>query len=77
MNVTLYTKQDCSLCEEAEALLRRFQRQHQFDLELVDIEADDAAHALYWARIPVVTVDGAEVASAPIDVSQLQAALKA
>jgi glutaredoxin len=75
VKVTLYTKQDCGLCEEVEALLRRLQRKNHFDLEYVDIETDDAAHALYWLRIPVVTVDGAEVASAPIDQKQLEAAL--
>ena len=77
MTVILYTKQDCGLCQEAEALLRRLQRKNHFDLEFVDIEIDDAAHALYWARIPVVTVDGTEVASAPIDEKQLEAALTA
>lgn len=75
MKVTLYTRQDCGLCEEAEALLRQIQRKNRFELEFVDIEADDAAHALYWARIPVVLVDGAEVAAAPIDRQSLEAAL--
>lgn len=75
MKVTLYTKTDCGLCEEAEALLRRLQRKNRFELEFVDIEADDAAHAEYWARIPVVLADGKEIAAAPIDPERLNAAL--
>jgi glutaredoxin len=77
VRVILYTKQDCGLCHEAEALLRQIRRKIHFELEIVDIEADDAAHALYWARIPVVMVDGEEVAAAPIDVESLEAALTA
>lgn len=58
-------------------MLRRIQRKIQFQLEFVDIEADDAAHARYWHRIPVVTRDGEEVGAAPLDEAQLEAALRA
>lgn len=77
MKVTLYTKENCGLCAEAEALLRKLQRKNHFELEFVDIEANDDAHARYWMRIPVVLVDDVEVASAPIDPAQLAAALGA
>lgn len=76
MIVTLYTKTECGLCEEAEVMLRRLQRVIQFELAFVDIENDDAAHARYWERIPVVAVDGEEVAAAPLDEAQLRAILR-
>ena len=67
MRVTLYSAPDCGLCRDAEAVLRRLQKKSGFELEVVDIEQDEAAHRLYWARIPVVLADGREVAAAPID----------
>jgi len=77
LKVILYTQEGCGLCRDAEAMLRRMQKKNRFELEFVDIEADSSAHALYWARIPVITLDGEEVASAPLDERRLAAALSA
>ncbi len=71
MRVTLYSASDCGLCQEAEAVLRRLQEKAGFELEVVNIERDEAAHRLYWARIPVVLADGREIAAAPIDEREL------
>ncbi len=75
MRVTLYTKADCSLCEEAASMLKRLQRQTRFELEYVYIEADAHANERYGSRIPVIVVDGEEVAAAPLDDKQLAAIL--
>ncbi len=75
MRVTLYTKADCGLCEEAASMLKRLQKQRRFEIEYVDIEADAGATERYGLRIPVIAVDGEEVASAPFDEKQLAAIL--
>lgn len=77
MKVTLYTKDDCGLCKEAERLLLRLQERLRFEVDLVDIETDPAVFDRYWARVPVVVVDGKEVAAAPLDEHRLRAALSA
>ena len=77
MKVTLYTKAQCGLCEEAEVMLRRLQRKIHFDLEFVDVEADASAYQRYGQRIPVIAVDDEEVAAAPLDETRLQALLRA
>ena len=74
--MTLYTKPDCGLCSEAHVALVRIQARIQFELETVNIEADTIAYSRYWDRIPVVVVDGEEVAAAPIDEERLIAALQ-
>ena len=56
--LTLYTKPDCSLCDEAHAALERVRERVPFDLELVDISADLELAERYGERIPVVLVDG-------------------
>ncbi len=77
MKVTLFTKDDCGLCKEAERLLLRLQKKLRFDVEFVDIEANSAVFDRYWARVPVVAVDGKEVAAAPLDEHRLRVALSA
>jgi glutaredoxin len=74
--VTLYSQAECGLCREAEAMLRRISGKIHFELQIVDIDADVAVYERYWARIPVIAVDGEEVAAAPLDERQLAAALR-
>ncbi len=75
MRVTLYTRAGCGLCEKAEAVLKRLQKQGRFEIEYVDLDSDADADRRYWARIPVIALDGEEVASAPIDEGKLAAIL--
>ncbi len=73
----MYGKKDCGLCEKAERSIRRIQQGTDLDLKIVDIEGDTGAYGRYWDRIPVVLVEGKEVAAAPIDEARLRAALTA
>jgi len=77
LRVTLYTKADCGLCEEAEDVLRKARKLIRFDLDLVYIEDDPAFLDRYQDRVPVVAVNGEEVASAPLDEARLLAAISA
>jgi len=77
LNVTLYTKVGCRLCEEAEDVLRRLAKLIQFELRLVYIEDEPALLDRLGDSVPVVYVDGREVASAPVDEAALRAVLSA
>jgi glutaredoxin len=59
--VTLYSRPGCHLCDEAREALERVQAQAPFTLNEVDIEIDDALHARYLERLPVIALDGEEV----------------
>jgi len=74
--VTLYGRPDCHLCAEARAALERVRATDAFALEEVDIEADDALHARYLERIPVVAVDGEELFAYAVDERALLARLE-
>ena len=74
--VTLYTRPGCCLCDEARAALERVRARRPFALEEVDIEADDALHARYLERIPVVAVDGEELFDYAVDERALLARLE-
>jgi glutaredoxin len=59
--VTLYGRPGCHLCDEALATLARLRERVPFTLREVDITTDDALHARYLERIPVIALDGEEL----------------
>jgi glutaredoxin len=76
MNVVLYTRDGCHLCEEArETILALRDSDHGFELREIDIDADDELHARFLERIPVVEVDGEVVAELHLEPGVLDAAL--
>jgi hypothetical protein len=59
--ITLYSKPDCHLCEEALTVLLKVQSELPFELSEQDITADEDLHRAYFERIPVATLDGEEL----------------
>ncbi|MPZ72662.1 MAG: hypothetical protein GEU74_05430 [Nitriliruptorales bacterium] len=74
VTVTLYTRQGCHLCEVAEHVVREAAagRAH---VELVDIDTDPGLRDRFAVRVPVVAVDGVEVAEFEISPAVLLDAL--
>ena len=58
--VTLYTRHDCHLCEDAHETLLEARDRVAFALEIVDIDRDPALHRRYNWEVPVVAIDGVE-----------------
>ena len=56
--VTLYTGPQCSLCDQAKALLDKVGAEVPFTLTLVDITTDPALFEAHRLEIPVVAIDG-------------------
>jgi glutaredoxin len=59
--VTVYSRPDCHLCEQAMGVLRRLQLEYPFELRERDISADEQLHRAYFERIPVIALDGEEL----------------
>jgi len=59
--VTVYSRPECHLCDEAMAALRSLQGELGFELEELDITTDDALLRAYFERIPVIALDGEEL----------------
>jgi glutaredoxin len=59
--LTLYSKSDCHLCDDALEILTRLQAELGFELIERDITLDDELHRAYFERIPVVELDGEEL----------------
>lgn len=73
--VTVYTRLGCHLCAEAEEVVTRLAR-GRAEVRLLDIDADPALTDRYTVRVPVVEVDGLEVAEYQVDVAVLRRALR-
>jgi glutaredoxin len=65
--ITVYSKPDCHLCEDAIAVLEGLRSQLDFELVELDITADDALHRAYFERIPVLELDGEELCEFFVD----------
>ena len=66
LTVTLYTRQDCHLCEQAKVDLESLQASFPHRLVEIDIDRDPALQKKYLVVIPVVVV-GPYALKAPFD----------
>jgi len=73
--VIVYGKPDCTLCDKATAILERLRAEFAYRVEHVDITENADLFARYRYRIPVVAVDGREIASGIVTTPALRAAL--
>ncbi len=74
--VTLYTRADCHLCDEARALLDTLAGDLGFTVEAIDIDADKDLCARYDYAVPVIALGTEEIARAPIRAAALEARLR-
>jgi glutaredoxin len=65
--VTLYSKPDCPLCDEAREALERVRGRVSFELGEVDITTDRELETRLGERIPVVALDGEELFDFHVD----------
>jgi glutaredoxin len=70
--LTLYTRPDCCLCDDAKAMIDRAQREFSFELDEVDISSDPELVDRYGERIPVVMLNGAPVFELRVDEHELR-----
>ena len=67
IRLTLYTKPDCCLCEEALEVIERVRQEIPLDLEEVDVSSDRDLADRYGETVPVVLIDGDEAFEFNVD----------
>ncbi len=72
IEVTLYTRKGCHLCEEAKAQMAPLLREFGARLCEVDIDTDEKLRALYDFEVPVIFLGGRKVAKHRLDLAQLR-----
>lgn len=73
-HVVVYGRATCGLCRRAEAVVAREARGAR--IEHVDVDTDETLVARYGVRVPVVTVDGAEIAELEVAPGTVRAAVR-
>ncbi len=74
--LTLYSRQDCCLCDDMKAVIRQVAATTPLELEEIDIDTDDALRAQYNDQVPVLFVDGRKAFKYRVSVEQLARRLK-
>ncbi len=75
-DVTLYTRQDCHLCEEAKAQMAPLVREFSAKLREVDIDCDPALRERYTNDVPVVFLGARKVAKHRINLAHFRRQLE-
>ncbi|HEY1628829.1 MAG TPA: glutaredoxin family protein [Tepidisphaeraceae bacterium] len=74
--VTIYSKPDCHLCDVMKQIVQKVRRRREFELEIRNILDDLADFEKYQTLIPLLLVNGSEIARYRIREDQLEAALR-
>src|SRR5512141_1232020 len=63
VDVTLYTRSECGLCDKAKAVIDQVVTSESLDIELhiVDVDGSPELRARYTNDVPVIEIAGAEV----------------
>ena len=71
IKVTLFSRQECTLCDRAIADLEALREEIPHELIVVDVDKDPALKAAYGERVPVIEV-GPYTLDAPFDRRKLR-----
>lgn len=77
VSVVLYSRPGCGLCDEARIVIEAERARTAFDLEEIDVSADDVLELEYGIRIPVVLIDGRELFEIRVDPEGFARAVRA
>jgi hypothetical protein len=72
LDVTLYTRPGCHLCDQAKVQIAPLLRKVGAHLIEVNIDADDGLRALYNVDVPVLLLGQRKVAKHRVDLKQLE-----
>ncbi|KAA0234901.1 MAG: glutaredoxin family protein [Dehalococcoidia bacterium] len=73
--LTLYRRNGCSLCDQAELVIAPLAARLGFRIERIDIESDDGLLKRYMFEIPVVAYAGRDLLAWPFSEARLEDAL--
>jgi glutaredoxin len=76
IEVDIYSRPGCHLCDEAKAVIERVRRRYAFALREINIENDPALEREYGEQIPVVFVNGNKAFKYHVDETELEKKVK-
>jgi len=76
MELILYTRAGCHLCDEAKDALAPVLQEFGVSLKEVDVDTDPVLAARYGEQVPMLMLDGRKLAKYHIDAAQVRRALE-
>ncbi len=76
VNITIYSKKDCHLCDVAKETLFEIKQEFPFSLIEIDIGRDKTAFEKYKHLIPVVEIDGKIISCYRINATEVKKILR-
>jgi glutaredoxin len=71
VQVVLYTRQGCCLCDDAKKVLDEARRRTPFEYLEVDIDGDAELRRKYNDEVPVIAIDGAKAFKYRVELKDL------
>ncbi len=60
--IELISRRRCHLCDEAQKVLERIRSDQPFEYQVLDVDSDPSLQLYYTYRVPVLRINGREVA---------------
>lgn len=76
VQVMLYMKKECALCDEILDLLKILEADYPIEIEEIDIYQDDALLEKYHVDIPVVKIKDEEITARYVTFEKLETTIK-
>lgn len=73
--LTVLSRDYCHLCEELITALKRFQGRYDFDIEVVDVDADPRLEEKWGDKVPVLLDGDLEICHYFLDIDAVDARL--
>lgn len=75
IQLTLYSRAGCHLCDEMRAVVEAVGREVRFELTVVDVDGDPTLLRAYGDEVPVLAVNGERAFTVRVDAPALRARL--
>jgi glutaredoxin len=76
IQIDIYSRPGCHLCDEAKAVVEQVQRRYPFVLRVINIETDATLEKEYGEQIPVVFINGNKAFKYHVDEFELEKKVK-
>ena len=76
LDLTVYSREGCHLCDAMIEEIREFQAGVEFKLEIIDVDDDEALRLRYGSLVPVLMAEGREICHYFFDTAALETVFK-
>jgi glutaredoxin len=74
--ITIYSRQGCHLCDDAQSTLESLREELNFEIEVIYIDEDAELIKLYSDQVPVIHIDGVHHDFYKVDPTRFRSSLE-